>query len=119
MGKKAQWAWKILAHYKYLITIVLGVALVGFVDDNSVMRRIQYNLEISQLQDEIKKYHDTDSLNSGELRLLRQHPEAIERIAREHYFMKADDEDIFVFSTDMPATTPGPKATQEDDGTEK
>lgn len=27
---------------------------------------------------------------------------AYERIARERYFMKADDEDIFVLSTDLP-----------------
>ena len=29
-------------------------------------------------------------------------PKAYQKIARENYFMKADDEDIFVLSTDLP-----------------
>ena len=35
-----------------------------------------------------------------ELRMLDRNPKAIEKIARERYFMKADDEDIFVLSDD-------------------
>ena len=32
-------------------------------------------------------------------------PSAITKIARERYFMKADDEDIFVLSDELPTTT--------------
>ena len=35
------------------------------------------------------------------LRELETNPKAIEKIARERYFMKADDEDIFVLSDDQ------------------
>ena len=77
-----------LAHYKYLITIVVGIAIVGFLDNDS------------QLKDEIKKYNEQNEQTTKELRAIQSNPRAIEKIAREHYFMKADDEDIFVLSTD-------------------
>lgn len=94
--------WNLLSRYKYLITIVVGVALVGFVDENSFLRRIQYDLQISQLKDEIRKYNDRNEAAAKELRSIRHDPKAIEKIARERYFMKADDEDIYVLSTDLP-----------------
>ena len=43
-----------------------------------------------------------------QIRKLDSDPKAIEKIARERYFMKADDEDIFVLSDDeatLPKTT--------------
>ena len=103
----------LLSRYKYLITIVVGVALVGFLDENSFLRRIQYDLQISQLKDEIRKYNDRNEAAAKELRSIRHDPKAIEKIARERYFMKADDEDIYVLSTDLP--TEGPTATEGQD----
>lgn len=38
--------------------------------------------------------------DSEELKELQRDPNEISRIARERYFMKKDDEDIFVLSTD-------------------
>lgn len=101
MSSKLGFVWNILARYKYLITVVVGVAVVGFIDDNSFLRRIQYDLQISQLKDEIKKYNAQNEQATNALRELRRTPKAIERIARERYFMKADDEDIYVLSTDV------------------
>lgn len=92
----------IIAHYKYLITVIIGVVLVGFVDENSFLQRVKYDLHISQLKAEIKKYEQQNDRATAELRALRKDPRTIERIARERYFMQADDEDIFVLSTDKP-----------------
>jgi cell division protein FtsB len=36
--------------------------------------------------------------------MLDSNPKAIEKIARERYFMKEDDEDIFVFSNEQSQT---------------
>ena len=90
----------ILFHYKYLITVVVGVAIVGFLDSDSYLQRVKYELQINQLKDEIKKYNEQ---TTKELRTIRDNPRAIEKIARERYLMKADDEDIFVLSTDLQA----------------
>lgn len=103
MSSKLSAFWDFLSHYKYLITIVVGIALVGFLDNDSYLQRVKYELQISQLKDEIRKYNEQNERTTKELRAIRNNPRAIEKIARERYFMKADDEDIFVLSTDQQA----------------
>ena len=44
--------WALVSHYKYAITIVVGILLVGFVDENSFMHRVQLEMQISDLTDE-------------------------------------------------------------------
>jgi cell division protein FtsB len=55
---------------------------------------------ISELEQEIDHYEKLDQRNKQRIRELQKDPKAIEKIARERYFMKADDEDIFVLSDD-------------------
>ena len=92
--------WSFISHYKYLVVIVLGVIIVGFIDENSFMRRIQLELKISDLRSDINKYNKQYQDDSRQLREIRRNPKTIEKIARERYFMKADDEDIYVLSDD-------------------
>ena len=89
-----------IAHYKYLIVVVIGVLIVGLIDENSFLKRVQLELRISGLKREINKYTEQYEADSRQLDELKRHPKAIERIARERYFMKADDEDIYVLSDD-------------------
>jgi cell division protein DivIC len=94
-----------LAHYKYLIVVVIGVLIVGFIDENSFMKRIKLEMQIDNLEDEIDKYHAEYEKSSTKLNELKRNPKNIEKIARERYFMKADDEDIYVLSDDEPEQT--------------
>ena len=89
-----------LNHYKYLIVIVVGVLIVGFFDDNSLLRRVKLQLQISKIEDEIDAFNKKNEAEKKDLNELKRNPKAIEKIAREQYFMKADDEDIFVLSDD-------------------
>ncbi|MBR5440114.1 MAG: septum formation initiator family protein [Prevotella sp.] len=98
MASKIHAVWNFLSHYKYLIVVVVGVAVVGVIDDNSFLRRLQYDAQISNLKAEIEHYEAQNEENVRQLKELNGDPKAIEKIARERYFMKADDEDIFVFS---------------------
>jgi cell division protein FtsB len=59
---------------------------------------------ISELQEEIDKYNAEHNKNQAQIRKLNKDPKAMEKIARERYFMKADDEDIFVLSDDDRST---------------
>ena len=72
--------------YKYLITIVIGVLVVGFIGENSYLQQAKNYRQITHLKNEIETY---------------------EKIARERYFMKTDDEDIFVLSDDAVKEEPG------------
>ena len=89
-----------IAHYKYLIVVVIGVLIVGLIDENSFLKSVQLELRISDLNREINRYTEQYEADSRQLDELKRHPKAIERIARERYFMKADDEDIYVLSDD-------------------
>lgn len=102
MSQKLSIIWNYLAHYKYLIVIIAGVLIVGVVDDNSIRQHIKYQLQIATLREEIGKYREQYEKDSRQLKEMRQGPDVFGKIARERYFMKSDDEDIFVLSTDLP-----------------
>lgn len=87
---------------KYVVVTVLAVVLIGFVDENSVWHHISNKQYISELEDEIQKYEELNQSNQARIRELDNNPKAIEKIARERYFMKTDEEDIFVLSDDQP-----------------
>lgn len=102
--KKISYLYTILSRHKYLIVTVAGVLVIGFLDSNSIYRRIELGYEIFDLQTEIDYYESVYKADLNQLRDLERDPRNIERIARERYFMKADDEDIYVLSTDPRGT---------------
>ena len=89
-----------LPFMKYAVAIVLGVLLVGFVGENSVWAHLRNMHRISSLQAEIDDYNGRHQRDEKQIRTLDTNPKAMEKIARERYFMKADDEDIFILSDD-------------------
>lgn len=102
MSQKISIIWNYLAHYKYLIVIIAGILIVGVVDDNSIRQHIKYQIEIAALRSEIDGYRQQYEKDLHQLKEMRKGNEVFGKIARERYFMKADDEDIFVLSTDLP-----------------
>lgn len=96
MGKLIS-IWGFICRRKYLITVVAFAVLIGFLDENSLLRRLAYEQEISQLKEEIEKYRADYEENTRRLNELSTDPDAIEKIAREKYLMKKPNEDIYVF----------------------
>lgn len=93
--------WAFVCKNKYLITIVAFVVIVGFLDENSFMRRLGYTREEMLLRSEIERYKKEYDENTRRLNELAVDSGAIERIAREKYLMKKPNEDIFVFEEDL------------------
>lgn len=89
--------WNYLCRHKYMVVTVIFLVIIGFIDENSLIRRAKYKYEIMQLQDEIKYYRDIYTKDTERMNELNSNPEAIEKIAREKYLMKTPDEDIFIF----------------------
>lgn len=92
--------WNFIGHNKYWIVIILGVLIVGFFDENSLLQHVRYRMQVRELKGQIEEYNAQYERDEAKLRELRLNPKAITKIARENYFMKADDEDIFVLSDD-------------------
>ena len=99
---------------KYAVVCIVGVLIVGFLDENSLWSHMKNRQRIDELQEEKARYNAAYQRDLAKIRELDRNPKAMERIAREHYFMKADDEDIFVLSDDNRT----PKSIVDDETTE-
>ena len=86
--------------FKYAVVCILGVLIVGFLDENSVWSHLKNRQRINELKEETENYNRIFQRDQAQIRELDRNPKAMEKIARERYFMKADDEDIFVLSDD-------------------
>ena len=103
MMKKLKEMWSVIRGIralKYILVSVIAVVLIGFVDENSIMHHLGNQQRIGELEDEIRQYSNLHEQNMERIRLIDKDPKAMEKIARERYFMKTDDEDIFVLSDD-------------------
>lgn len=92
---------KFFIHNRYWIVAILGVLIVGVLDENSFMKRVKLEMQINDLKMQIADFNTQYEEAEMKLKQLRMNPKAITKIARENYFMKADDEDIFVLSDDV------------------
>ncbi|MBQ8502000.1 MAG: septum formation initiator family protein [Bacteroides sp.] len=92
--------WTFVRRHKYLITLAAFAVIIGFVDENSVVRRMKYYREETRLREEIEKYRAEYNDYTERLEELDADSGAIERVAREKYLMKKPNEDIFVFEED-------------------
>lgn len=81
---------------KYAVVFIVGVLIVGFLDENSVWSHMKNRQRIDELTEEKARYHADYQRDQAKIRELDRNPKAMEKIARERYFMKTDDEDIFV-----------------------
>ena len=64
----------LVSHYTYAITIVVGILLVGFVDETSFMHRVQLEMRISDLTEEIERYNAQNEADLKQLKELRRGP---------------------------------------------
>ena len=102
MKKIKSWLLRIyhIKALKYIVVTLIGIILIGFVDENSVWHHMANKQRINELQDEIDRYVLQNKNDQAQIKVLDSNPKAIKKIARERYFMKADNEDIFVLSDD-------------------
>lgn len=81
---------------KYLIVFVAYTVFVTFFDQHSLIHRWQTHQKISQLEKEYKFYQDEIKSNKQKKFELQSSNANLEKFAREHYYMKKENEDIFI-----------------------
>lgn len=86
---------------KYAVVIVLAVFFVGYAGENSFYNHLKNRAEISALEAEIAEQMTQYEHDANILKQMDSDPRAVEKIARERFFMKHADEDIFVLNTDL------------------
>ena len=103
--QKAKKVGKTILHVnKYLVVLAIGVLVVGFLGENSVVGHMRSKNRMSELKAEIKQHEALTKANLERIYQLQTDMKAVEHVAREQHFMKMDDEDVFVLSDDD--TTP-------------
>lgn len=80
---------------KYVIVTILFVGWIAFIDQNSMITHFKLSEDIKEIKKDIEFYKkeikkDKKTLNNLESK------NTFERIAREQYFMKRKNEDVFV-----------------------
>ena len=81
---------------KYLLTTVGLTVWILFFDRNDVLTQIEFRKEVKVLTEERNYYYNEIRDITSDLRELSTNPKTLEKYAREKYYMKRDNEEIFV-----------------------
>ena len=84
-----------LSVYQLAILIAL-IAMLFFFSDSSLLKRLKYENEIRDLKTQIEYYRKQTETDRAKLNELQSSLENLEKYARENYFMKKENEEIFV-----------------------
>ncbi|MGO3708235.1 MAG: FtsB family cell division protein [Mesonia hippocampi] len=91
--KSKTW-FKIISNKYVIILLVFGVWMLFF-DSNSWLIHQELDQELKELKNN-KTYYEEEILNDKKTIKDLNHPVAIEKYARENYFMKKDNEEVFI-----------------------
>ncbi|HKL09026.1 MAG TPA: septum formation initiator family protein [Bacteroidales bacterium] len=91
--------WKTILPFiknKYIITFLVFLIWLLFFDRNNLVDRIKELSYYNQLEKDKKYFKERIDEDSKRLEQLKTNNKNLEKFAREQYFMKKADEDIFV-----------------------
>ncbi len=81
---------------KYVVAFAIFAIAITFFGESSLINRYAQKEEIYKLSNSIEEYQRKFQEDKAMLNSLKTDPEALKRVARERYYMKTEDEDIFV-----------------------
>ena len=81
---------------KYLIAFTVFLVWLLIFDHNSLIDRVKYMKTLNGLEDERQFYNKRIEVDSKRLKELKTDKENLEKFAREQYYMKKENEDVFV-----------------------
>ncbi len=83
---------------KYLLTIAGFTVWMLFFDKNDILSQFERFNKLRELKANTAYYDQKIENARAELEKRKTDPSAYERIAREKYYMKKDNEDLFLFN---------------------
>lgn len=81
---------------KYLIVFLSFAVFVTFFDEHNLIQRWKMSRKINQLHEELKFYQEEIKTTRQKKNELQSSDQNLEKFAREQYFMKKENEDIFI-----------------------
>jgi len=80
---------------RYVIATVVFVVVIVFFDQFNVRTQVELHRELKAQEEEIQHLEKNIALYKDSLKMATEDPEGMERIAREKYFMKRDNEVVY------------------------
>ena len=89
---------RILSRFKnkYLISGLIFLIWVGFIDKNNIFSQFDLISELKGLRKELHYYKSEITHDNEQIKMLQTNPISLEKFARETYLMKKEDEDVFL-----------------------
>ena len=81
---------------KYILTLLIFLVWITFFDQNNLVDRFRQVNRQEELKEEKEYYLEKIHEDSVKLHQLKTNEENLEEFAREEYYMKKDNEDIFI-----------------------
>ncbi|NRF39915.1 MULTISPECIES: septum formation initiator family protein [Pedobacter] len=91
-----------LLRNKYFLSVMAFVVWMLFFDKNDVVAQYEYRSQVNKLQEEKDFYVKEIAKVKKDLNELNTDLNTAEKFAREKYFMKKDNEDVFVIIQEAP-----------------
>lgn len=87
---------KMVATNKYLLAIAIYLVLSLFIMDNTYIDRVDNNYKIHELNEQIASYDKQIETCLRKMDELSTNKTNLERFAREEYYMKRKNEEVFI-----------------------
>ena len=81
---------------KFFISVVAFIAWMLFFDKNDYITQYYRTSELEKLQKSRQYYTNQITSEKQQLEHLKSNPATLEKYAREKYFMKRDNEELFI-----------------------
>lgn len=81
---------------KYSITLIVFLLYLIFFETKPIYSVINWRFDLAQIKKEQRFYNSEIKRVESELKDLEGNPESLEKFAREKYFMKKPNEEIFL-----------------------
>lgn len=82
---------------KVQLSIVIVLIITCFlISDSNIFTRIGYDLEISNIKNQIEYYKTKSIDDKRKLKELQSDKDDLEKFARENYLMKEENEEVFI-----------------------
>lgn len=88
-------AWFKFFTNRYVLVLLIFCVWMLFFDTNSWLNHQKLDKELSEIETNINYYKTEIEKDSAIIKRLKDSTE-IEKFAREHYFMKRENEDVFI-----------------------
>lgn len=100
--KKAASTLLFILRNKYLVSLTAFAVFMLFFDRNDVFTQLERKKQLRELEDSKGFYKEEILKTKKELTDLQNNPAALEKYARENFYMKRDNEDVFIVEPAAP-----------------